>query len=174
MQWAPPHHQYSTSYHSLFSPQTHASNSQGQTPAYYQSYHYATTNHPQPSPVTQITYPSPVLQITYPMPNSTNQQTKPETNTPPPPLLQICEPPQQNDNFPTNETNLTITRGSNTAFDNKRQLRDYYRQVNHVVVEDPITKTKWSHIPITFSAQDIKLASFPQTDAMVITIHIDI
>jgi hypothetical protein len=43
-----------------------------------------------------------------------------------------------------------------------------------VVVERPITKTKWSHIPITFLAQDIKLASFPQTDAMVVTVHIDI
>jgi hypothetical protein len=26
-----------------------------------------------------------------------------------------------------------------------------YREVNHVAVECPITQTKWSHIPITFS-----------------------
>jgi hypothetical protein len=31
---------------------------------------------------------------------------------------------------------------------------------------------KWSHIPITFSAEDINLASFPHTDMMVITVHI--
>jgi hypothetical protein len=36
-----------------------------------------------------------------------------------------------------------------------------------------ITKTKWSHIPITFSSQDINIALFTHTDAMVITIHID-
>jgi hypothetical protein len=42
-----------------------------------------------------------------------------------------------------------------------------------VVIEGPITKTKWSHIPITFSAQDINIASFPHTNAMVVTIHID-
>jgi hypothetical protein len=42
-----------------------------------------------------------------------------------------------------------------------------------VVIEGPITKTKWSHIPITFSVQDIKLASFPHTDTMVVTVHID-
>jgi hypothetical protein len=42
-----------------------------------------------------------------------------------------------------------------------------------VVVEGPITKTKWSHMPITFSAKDTNLASFPHTDTMVITIHID-
>jgi hypothetical protein len=29
-------------------------------------------------------------------------------------------------------------------------------------------------MPITFSAQDVNLASFPHTDAMVITVHIDI
>jgi hypothetical protein len=65
MQWAPPHHQYSLSYPSLFQPQTHPNN-QGQAPAYYQSYHYTITNHSQPSPAPQITYPSPVPQITYP------------------------------------------------------------------------------------------------------------
>jgi hypothetical protein len=31
----------------------------------------------------------------------------------------------------------------------------------------------WSHIPITFSTQDVNLASFPHTDAMVLTVHID-
>jgi hypothetical protein len=28
-------------------------------------------------------------------------------------------------------------------------------------------------MPITFSSQDVKLASFPHIDAMVVTIHID-
>jgi hypothetical protein len=51
--------------------------------------------------------------------------------------------------------------------------RDYYREGNHVVVEGPITQTKWSHIPITFSTQDVNLALFPHTDAMVLTVHID-
>jgi hypothetical protein len=54
-----------------------------------------------------------------------------------------------------------------------RDNANYYRQVNHVVVEGPITQTKWSHMPITFSAQDVNLASFPQTDSMVVTVHID-
>jgi hypothetical protein len=88
-------------------------------------------------------------------------------------LLQIHEPPQQTDTFPTHGAILTITGGSNIDFNNKRQRRDYYRQVNHVIVKGPITQTKWFHIPITFSAQDINLASFPHTDAMVITIHTD-
>jgi hypothetical protein len=34
-------------------------------------------------------------------------------------------------------------------------------------------RTKWSHVQITFTEADIKLASFPHTDAMAITAHID-
>jgi hypothetical protein len=78
-QWDLPHHHYSPSYPSPFPPQTHPNN-QGQAPAYYQSYHYATTNHTHPPPVPQIAYPPPVPQITYPMPTNTNQQHKPESN----------------------------------------------------------------------------------------------
>jgi hypothetical protein len=45
--------------------------------------------------------------------------------------------------------------------------------VNHVVVQGPIVRTKWSHVQITFTEVDIKLTSFPHTDMMVITAHID-
>jgi hypothetical protein len=34
---------------------------------------------------------------------------------------------------------LTITEGSNTDFDTKLLRRDYYREVNHVAVDGPIT-----------------------------------
>jgi hypothetical protein len=84
------------------------------------------------------------------MPNNTNPQVKTEANPPPPSPPQT--PPQQPNTFPTHGTILTIIRGSNTDFDTKRQRRDYYRQVNHVAVEGPITQTKWSHMPITFSS----------------------
>jgi hypothetical protein len=42
-----------------------------------------------------------------------------------------------------------------------------------VVAEGPITSTKWSHIPLTFTAADIKLVSFSHKDAIVIMMHID-
>jgi hypothetical protein len=103
------------------------------------------------------------------MPNNTNPQVKTKANTPP----QIQEPPQQANNFPTHGTILTITRGSNTDFDTKRQHRNYYRKVNHAAVKGPVTQTKWSHMPITISTQDVNLSSFPHTDTMVITIHLD-
>jgi hypothetical protein len=59
------------------------------------------------------------------------------------------------------------------SFENKRQMREYYRQVNHVAVEGLIVQTKWSHVQITFTEADIKLASYLHTDVMVITAHID-
>jgi hypothetical protein len=34
-------------------------------------------------------------------------------------------------------------------------------------------RSKWSHVQITFTEADIKLTTFPHTDAMVITAHID-
>jgi hypothetical protein len=45
--------------------------------------------------------------------------------------------------------------------------------VNHVVVEGPIVRIKWSHMQITFIEADIKLTSFPHTDVMVIIAHTD-
>jgi hypothetical protein len=106
------------------------------------------------------------------MPNNTNPQVKMETNPPPAHPPKIQEPPQQTDTFPTHDTMLTIIEGSNINFDTKRQRHDYYRQVNHVTVEGPIIQTKWSHMPITFSSQDVNLASFTHTYAMVVTVHI--
>jgi hypothetical protein len=102
-----------------------------------------------------------------------NPQIKNEANLPPQPPSQTQEPQQQNEAFSTHDTILTIIEGSNTDFNTKRQRRDYYREVNLIAVEDSITQTKWSHITITFSVQDVNLTSFPHTDAMVLTVHID-
>jgi hypothetical protein len=99
-------------------------------------------------------------------------QTKVEPSNPPPPLRQNQESTQQAANFPTFRTIHTITGGSNLNFENKRQKREHYHQVNHVVVKGPIMRTKWLHIQITFMEGDIKLTSFLHKDAMVITAHI--
>jgi hypothetical protein len=113
-----------------------------------------TTNHPQPPSAPQITYHHALPQITYPTPNNTNaNQVKAEPSPPlPPPPQQAHKPPEQIENFLTHGSILTITGGSNTDFKTKRQRKDYYRQVNHVTVDGPITQAKWSHMPITFSS----------------------
>jgi hypothetical protein len=110
MQWAPHNQQHSPSY-PLHYPTQEYQNSQTQPPAYYQSYHYATINHPQPSLIPQITYHPVVQQIMCPTPSNTNaKQVKTETNPlPPPPPPQVQEPLQQPENFPTHGTILTIT-----------------------------------------------------------------
>jgi hypothetical protein len=68
-----------------------------------------------------------------------NPRIKNETNPPPPPPPQTQEPQQPNEAFPTRDRIHIITGGSNTNFDTKRQHQDYYKEVNHVDVEGPIT-----------------------------------
>jgi hypothetical protein len=41
--------------------------------------------------------------------------------------------------------------------------------VEHVGVQGPFIRSKWSHIPITFSQEDLQLKDYPHNDAMVIS-----
>jgi hypothetical protein len=59
------------------------------------------------------------------------------------------------------------------SFENKRQIREYYRKVNHVAIEGPIVQTKWSNMQIIFIEADIKLTLFLHTDTLVIAAHIN-
>ena len=63
---------------------------------------------------------------------------------------------------------IPISGGSTLNFENKRQRRDYFRQVHCIVSEGPTKRTQWSHSPITFSEEDVNLISYPHTDALVI------
>jgi hypothetical protein len=129
----------------FFPPQTYQ-NSHTQSPQLSQS---PQITYPQPSPAPQRIYPLAAPQITYPTPTTTKSKIEPN---PPPLPQQAHEPSQQLETFPTHDTILTITGGSNTDFETKRQRGDYYHQVNHVIVEGPITQTRWFHMPITFSS----------------------
>jgi hypothetical protein len=64
---------------------------------------------------------------------------------------------------------LPITGGSCSEPANKKQKKEAQRRVQHVGVEGPFTKSKWSHIPITFSQEDLQLKDYPHNDAMVIS-----
>ena len=64
---------------------------------------------------------------------------------------------------------LPITGGSTSKPDNKRQKKEAQRRVDHVGVQGPFTRSKWSHIPITFSQEDLQLKDYPHNDAMVIS-----
>jgi hypothetical protein len=64
---------------------------------------------------------------------------------------------------------LPITGGSSSEPANKKQKKEAQRRVKHVGVQGPFIKSKWSHIPITFSQEDLQLKDYPHNDAMVIS-----
>jgi hypothetical protein len=64
---------------------------------------------------------------------------------------------------------LPITGGSSSELANKKQKKEAQRRVQHVGVQGPFIKSKWSRIPITFSQEDLQLKDYPHNDAMVIS-----
>uniref|UniRef100_A0A0A9FWR3 Uncharacterized protein n=1 Tax=Arundo donax TaxID=35708 RepID=A0A0A9FWR3_ARUDO len=67
---------------------------------------------------------------------------------------------------------LTITGGSRQAFASKRQRREYTRRINHIAANPPLVKCQWSHVPITFSHEDLRPMEYLHRDAFVITANI--
>jgi hypothetical protein len=82
------------------------------------------------------------------------------------------EKPNTQNALPTFGTIMPIVGGSLLEFENKRQRRDYFRQVHRILVDGLVVKTQWSHMPITFFEQDVNLISYPHSDAMVIEANI--
>jgi hypothetical protein len=64
---------------------------------------------------------------------------------------------------------LPIIGGSSSEPANKKQKKEAQRRVQHVGVQGPFIRSKWSHIPITFSQEDLQLKVYPHNDAMVIS-----
>jgi hypothetical protein len=64
---------------------------------------------------------------------------------------------------------LPITGGSSSKPANKKQKKEAQRRVQHVGVQGHFIRSKWSHIPITFSQEDLQLKDYPHNDAMVIS-----
>jgi hypothetical protein len=62
-----------------------------------------------------------------------------------------------------------ITGGSSSKLANKKQKKEAQRRVQHVGVQGPFIKSKWSHVVITFSQEDLQLKDYPHNDAMVIS-----
>ena len=65
-----------------------------------------------------------------------------------------------------------ITGGSSCEPLAKKLRTEYERNVSHIGVRSPITRTTWSHVPITFTQSDFRLRDYPHNDAMVITCNI--
>jgi hypothetical protein len=76
----------------------------------------------------------------------------PKEDLPPPPPAPTPKEEKTNTQtaLPTFGMIMPIVRGSSLEIE-KRQKRDYFKQVNLISVDGPVVKTKWSHMPITFS-----------------------
>jgi hypothetical protein len=65
-----------------------------------------------------------------------------------------------------------ISGGSNEpVHETKRQRQEYYRSVSHIC-SGKYFHFPWSHIPITFTAADIRLQHYPHNDPLVIRANI--
>jgi hypothetical protein len=64
---------------------------------------------------------------------------------------------------------LPITGGSSSELANNKHKKEAQRRVQHVGVQGPFIKSKWSHVPITFSQEDLQLKDYPHNDVMVIS-----
>jgi hypothetical protein len=62
-----------------------------------------------------------------------------------------------------------ITGGSGSEPANKKQKKEAQRRVQHIGVQGPFINSKWSHIPITFSQEDLQLKDYPHNNVMVIS-----
>jgi hypothetical protein len=59
--------------------------------------------------------------------------------------------------------------GSSFEPTNKKQKKDTQRRVPHVGIPGPYIRTKWSHIALTFSQDDLRLKDYPHRDTMTIS-----
>jgi hypothetical protein len=64
---------------------------------------------------------------------------------------------------------LPIMGDSSSESTNKKQMKEAQRRVQHVGVQGPFIKSKWSNILITFSQEDLQLKDYPHNVAMVIS-----
>jgi hypothetical protein len=78
----------------------------------------------------------------------------------------------QNDPLPSVGTIMPISGGSALEFETKKERKHYFHEVRNIYVEGRVEKTRWSHILITFSEEDVRLQGFPHNDALVIEANI--
>jgi hypothetical protein len=78
----------------------------------------------------------------------------------------------QNNPLPSIRTIMPISGGSALEFETKKERKHYFRDVLNICVEGRVKRTRWSHIPITFSEEDVKLQGFPHNNALVIEANI--
>jgi hypothetical protein len=67
---------------------------------------------------------------------------------------------------------MPISGGSALEFKTKKERKHYFRVVRNICVEGRVEKTRWSHIPITVSEENVRLQGFSHNDALVIEANV--
>jgi hypothetical protein len=67
----------------------------------------------------------------------------------------------KSDPLPSVGTIIPISGGSALEFETKKERKHYFREVRNISVEGRVEKTRWSHIPITFSEEDVRYKVSP-------------
>jgi hypothetical protein len=67
---------------------------------------------------------------------------------------------------------MPISGGSALEFETKKERKHNFREVRNICVEGRVEKTRWSHIPNTFSEEDVRLQGFFHNDALVIEANV--
>src|SRR6185437_6071350 len=97
------------------------------------------------------------------------------TTLPPPPKLEPGQLPERASEGPSgSRVNIinAISRGSNEpVHEMKKQRKEYFRTVSHVS-EGKHFRTPWSHVPISFTQEDLRLQHYPHNDPLVIRANI--
>lgn len=151
-----------------------------------QSYFLATYNHHQPMLPGPPTFSYEPIAMYNPFQNQWRQPPPQQANnTQPEASVANSSHPNQEKQLPaktvTNGNSiipsrgriLAITGGNSIEHENNQQRKNYFRRVHSISMEGPYKKTRWSHMPITFSEQDLKLKDYPHMDAMVIEANIE-
>jgi len=148
---------------------------QSQSQSYQQNYQYNPQNHgyQEPSYYQQPAAQNHQYQATYQTQQpQINYQPREALPAPPPPPQPKQEPKQVQNITTTYNEVLPIFGGSSQPIHNKKQRTEYVQRIHHVGVDTTYVEAKWSHVPITFSHEDMRLMDYPHTDAVVIQANV--
>jgi hypothetical protein len=126
-----------------------------------------------PPPPPMHMQPSSIYVPSWPNPPTHHQMpyNQPPHQTPPQPKQ---EAPDSSSSGMMGMVNIiiAISGGSNEPVHmTKHQRQEYYRSVSHIC-SGKYFHLSWSHIPITFTAADIRLQHYPHNDPLVIRANI--
>jgi hypothetical protein len=107
----------------------------------------------------------------WPNPAAHHQTHYAQPPPPPPPKQEAPDSSSSGMMGMVNIINAISSRSNEPVHETKRQRQKYYRSVSHIC-SGKYFQLPWSHIPITFTAADIRLQHYPHNDPLIIRANI--